>query len=117
MPFFIVRREDELVFAQAILDYSAGPYWSDWTRPPNGLLTYAGNVSVPLDRWFELDIYVLRHPVRGQIKVWLDGALIFDLQNVRTKNDTDRWFTKLADVDSEPAPFELWVDDVEIWTR
>lgn len=117
MPLYLVRRGDTLVFAQAILDYSAGPNWSDWTRSPMGLLTYADYTPVPLDRWFELGIYVLRHPVNGEIRVWLDGKPIFELENVRTKNDTDRWFTKLADVDSEPAPFELWVDDVEIWTR
>jgi hypothetical protein len=117
MPLYLVCRGDALVFALAVLDYSAGPNWSDWTRPPNGLLTYADYARAPLDRWFELDIYVLRHPSRGRIKVWLDGEPIFDLGNVRTKNDSDRWFTKLADVDSEPAPFELWVDDVEIWTR
>jgi hypothetical protein len=71
----------------------------------------------PLDRWFQLDIYILRDPEKGTIKVWLDNELIFDLANVRTKNDTARWFTKLADVDSEPAPFELWVDNVENWAR
>ena len=117
MPLYIVRRGDALVFAQAILDYSAGPNWSDWTKAPNGLITYGNNTQVPLDRWFQLDIYVLRHPVRGEIRVWIDGEPIFELENVRTKNDTDRWFTKLADVDAEPAPFELWVDEVEIWTR
>lgn len=117
MPLYLVRRGNNLVFAQAILDYSAGPNWSDWTRRPKGLLTYGNYTPVPLDRWFELDVYVLRHSVRGEIRVWLDGELILELKNVRTKNDTDRWFTKLADVDSEPAPFELWVDDVEIWRR
>ncbi|MHB2266475.1 hypothetical protein [Aliihoeflea sp. PC F10.4] len=117
MPLYIVRRGDQLVFAQAIIDYSAGPNWSDWTRPPSGLLAYGNETPVPIDRWFELDIYVKRDPVHGEIRVWLDGEPIFELEDVRTKNDTDAWFTKLADVDSEPAPFELWVDDVEIWTR
>ncbi len=117
MPLYLVRRGDALVFAQAILDYSRGPNWSDWTKPPYGLLTYANETPAPLDRWFALDVYVRRDPVQGAIKVWLDGKLIFDVENVRTKNDTDTWFTKLADIDSEPAPFELFVDDVEIWTR
>jgi hypothetical protein len=117
IPLYLVRQDDSLVFALAIVDYSAGPNWSDWTRPPGGLLTYAENTTVPLDRWFELEVYVLRHPTDGAVKVWLDGELIFDVENVRTKNDTDRWVTKLADVDAQPAPFELWVDDVEIWTR
>ncbi len=117
MPLYLVRRGDALVFAQAIIDYSRGPNWSDWTRPPYGLITYAKETKAPLDRWFALDIYIRRDPVRGAIKVWLDGEPIFDLENVRTRNDTDRWFTKLADIDSERAPFELFVDDVEIWTR
>ena len=117
MPLHLVRRGNNLVFAQAILDYSAGPFWSNWTKPPKGLLTYGKMTPCPLDRWFQLDIYILRDAQKGKIKVWLDNQLIFDLVNVRTKNDTDRWFTKLADVDSEPAPFELWVDNVEIWSR
>jgi hypothetical protein len=85
--------------------------------PPGGLLTYGEDTPVPLDRWFELEVYVLRDPTEGAVKVWLDGEMIFDVENIRTKNDTDTWFTKLADVDAQPAPFELWVDDVEIWTR
>lgn len=117
MPLYAVRRGDRLIFVQAIIDYSAGPNWSDWTRPPHGLVSSGRDVAVPLNRWFQLDTFVLRDPSHGEIKVWLDGELIFDLQNVRTKNDTDRWFTKLADVDTEPAPFELWVDNVEIWTK
>jgi hypothetical protein len=117
MPLQLVRRGDKLVFAQAIIDYSAGPFFSNWTKPPKGLLTYGEMTPCPLDRWFQLDIYILRDPHKGKIKVWLDNKLIFDLADVRTKNDTDKWFTKLADVDSEPAPFELWVDDVEIWSR
>lgn len=117
MPLYLVRRGDALVFALAILDYSNGTRWSDWTRPPFGLLTYGAETKAPLDRWFTLDIYVRRDPVHGAIKIWLDGTEIFDLENVRTKNDTDKWFTKLADIDAEPAPFELFVDNVEIWTR
>jgi hypothetical protein len=117
MPLYVVRRGDKLVFAQAIVDYSAGSAWSAWTRPPKGLVSYGNMVACPLDRWFRLDIYVLRHPTKGQIKVWVDGQPIINLNNVRTKNDTDVWFTKIADVDSEPAPFEAWVDDVEIWSR
>lgn len=117
MPLYLVRRGEALVFALAILDYSRGPLWSDWTRPPHGLLIHADETQAPLDRWFSLDMYIKRDPLHGAIKVWLDGKPIFDLRNVRTKNDTDRWFTKLADVDAEPAPFELYVDDVEIWSR
>ena len=117
MPLYAVRRGEKLVFAQALVDYSAGPRWSDWTRPPKGLLTFGQMTEVPLDRWFKLDIYLLRDPSEGKLKVWVDDRIIFDLEGVRTKNDTSRWFTKLADVDSEPAPFELWTDDVEIWAR
>src|SRR5262245_41400935 len=117
MPLYCGRHGNKLVFAQAIVDYSVGPHWSDWTRPPKGLQTYGRMTPCPLDRWFQLDIYILRDPEQGKIKVWLDNELIFNLANVRTKNDTDRWLTKLADVDTEPAPFELWVDDVEIWSR
>lgn len=117
MPLYLVRHGRNLVFAQALVDYSAGPNWSDWTRKPKGLLSYGAKTICPLDRWFQLDIYVYRHPTRGKIKIWLDGVLIFALENVRTKNDNGNWFTKLADVDAEPAPFELWVDDVEIRSR
>lgn len=117
MPLYLVRRGDRLVFAQAIVDYSAGSKWSDWTRPPKGLVTYGAEVSPPMDAWFQLDTYILRHPEQGKIKVWLDGKLIFDLDNVRTKNDGDEWFTKLADIDGSESPLELWVDDVEIWAR
>lgn len=117
MPLYLVRRGSALVFAQAIVDYSAGMTWSSWTKPPKGLLTYGEMTPCPLDRWFRLDIYIMRDRSNGKIKVWLDDRLVIDLNNVRTKNDTDFWFTKLADVDSEPAPFESWVDDVEVWSR
>jgi len=117
MPLYAVRRGSRFVFAQAIVDYSAGKRWSDWTRAPKGLVTYGASTTVPLDRWFRLDTYVLRDKTKGKIRVWLDGKPIFDLQDVRTKNSSDRWFTKLADVDTDPAPFELWADNVEIWTR
>ncbi len=69
MPLYLVRRGEALVFALAIVDYSAGPNWSDWTRPPKGLLSYGSHTRAPLDRWFELDIYVLRHPTEGKIVV------------------------------------------------
>jgi hypothetical protein len=117
LPLYLVRLGNKLVFAQAVVDYSAGPNWSDWTRKPKGLLSYGAMTACPLDRWFQLDVYILRHTTHGTIKVWLDGKPIFNLENVRTKNDSGRWFTKLADVDTEPAPFELWVDEVEIWSR
>ena len=112
MRFLDEYRDPKL--AQAIVDYSAGPNWSDWTRAPKGLMSYGNNTPCPLDRWFKLEIYIKRDPVAGAIKIWLDGQLIFNLQNVRTKNDYPKWLTKLADIDSEPAPFELYVDDVEI---
>lgn len=117
MPLYLVRRGQNLVFAQAIVDYSAGEKWSDWTRAPKGLLTYGDMIVCPLDRWFRLDIYILRSRTEGKILVWLDDKQIFNLSGIRTKNYSDSWFTKLADVDSEPAPFEAWVDDVEIWSR
>ena len=45
---------------------------------------------IPVDQWFHIEVYYQRDPVCGQMKVWQDGAKIFDLDCVPTvyPNDT-----------------------------
>lgn len=116
LPLYIFRQGGHFVWRIAGVDYARGPYWSTWTRAPFGFVLDSGRVPVPKERWFRLDIYVKRDTRDGQVKVWVDDRLVFDVKGIRTKREGSTWFTKLADFDGT-KPGHLWVDDVEIYGR
>ena len=78
---------------------------------------YEGEVPfVPPAGWFHMKVYVKRHPTDGIVKVWIDGALMFDVPHVRTMDREDFYadVAKLYGGDILPAK-QLWVNTVEIY--
>ena len=88
----------------------------------NVLRNYAhvSNFALPRGRWFNLQYYVLLHPTNGTVKVWIDGALLFDINNLSTKSPSvAEWSTSIAkiyyDTSDTFSPYRIWVDDLEIY--
>jgi hypothetical protein len=80
------------------------------------------NYPLPRGRWFNVQYYVYRHVTSGILKVWIDGALLFDIHNVSTKSPSiSQWFTTPAkiyyDTSDTFSPYRLWVDDLEIYSE
>jgi hypothetical protein len=75
---------------------------------------------LPRGRWFNLQFYLYRHLTDGIVKVWIDGQLLFDAENVTTKHPTIlSWYTSLARIYYDESdifsPYRIWVDDLEIY--
>jgi hypothetical protein len=50
--------------------------------------------------------------------VWINGNLLFDAENIDTKNPSAGYFTVVGKIyydTAETAPHEIWVDDLEIY--
>ncbi len=41
-------------------------------------------IPVPVGRWFHIEAFVRKSDTNGQIKIWQDGVLLFDVDNVLT---------------------------------
>jgi len=114
------------------------PYTTVWINQKDGLvkifdLEFGGrdaqqkyesfktttNYPLPLGRWFNLQYYVFRHPTNGIVKVWIDGTLLWDGDNIPTMNASVAPKTIAAKIYYEPtdtySPYRLWVDDLEIY--
>ena len=77
--------------------------------------------SLPRGRWFNLQYYILCHETNGIMRIWIDGELLFDGNNIPTKNPSvAEWFTVIAKIYYEKSdtfsPYQIWVDDLEIWS-
>jgi hypothetical protein len=72
-------------------------------------------------------VYLYSHPTEGVFRMWVDGEVVFDISpsnppeyvnyggpGVITRNGEGDWFTNISDLDG--SPFEIWVDDIEIWS-
>ena len=77
---------------------------------------------LPLGRWFNVQYYVSHHETNGTMRVWIDGVLLFNGMNISTKNSSIAdWFTTPAkiyyDTRDTFSPYQIWVDDLEIYNR
>ncbi|MCC6456167.1 MAG: heparin lyase I family protein [Caldilineaceae bacterium] len=74
---------------------------------------------LPVGKWFKLEIYLKQSEgFDGQITVWRDGVLLYDVQNVRTKfpGGIQNWSINNYGKGLLPNPATLYVDDVTIST-
>lgn len=71
---------------------------------------------VPIGAWFHLEaLYRPRNDETGQVSVWLDDRLVYDLRDRRTAGSNDLfWSVCSVGEDVTPSPKELFVDDVAI---
>jgi hypothetical protein len=82
------------------------------------------DLTPPVDRWFFLEVYTLRHPSQGRVWVGVNGMTLFDAQAVQTMPNTGGcydgglWyqFLKLYGdlynyedrIDRERPPYQFW---------
>jgi len=77
------------------------------------------NMDIPVAKWTHLEVYLRQSSqFTGQITVWQDGVLLFDINNIRTKYpDADnRWSVNNYGLDITPNPVVLYVDDAAVST-
>ena len=87
-------------------------------------LTHLQNVAnypLPRGQWFNVQYYVRRDVTNGAVKVWLNDALLFDVENIQTVNPSiPSWFTTPAKIYYDPtdtySPYLIWADDLEIYS-
>jgi hypothetical protein len=71
---------------------------------------------VPVGRWFQIEaLYRNATDSTGRLKVWLDGVLVYDIENRVTGLAEDFYWTPCnITTDMTPAPVEIYVDDAVI---
>jgi hypothetical protein len=71
---------------------------------------------VPIETWFQVEVfYRPRTDETGQISVWLDDRLVYDLRERRTAGSDDvLWTPCNIGEDIQPAPPKLYLDDAAI---
>ena len=71
---------------------------------------------VPVETWFQIEVfYRPRTDETGQILVWLDDRLVYDLEDRRTAGSDDvLWTPCNIGEDIQPSPPELYLDDAGI---
>lgn len=76
-------------------------------------------MDLPVGEWVHLEVFLRRaEDPTGQIKVWQDGTLLFDVTNVQTNYDSGRvsWGINSYSSGLEPRPTIIYVDDVAMST-
>jgi hypothetical protein len=71
---------------------------------------------VPVARWFQIEtLYRPASDLSGKLVVYLDGKLVYDLENRRTTGGDDIvWTPCNVGTDIEPMPAVLYLDDAAI---
>ena len=71
---------------------------------------------VPVGSWFEIEaLYRNATDSTGELKVWLDGVLVYDIENRITGLSNDFYWTACNITSSvTPAPVNIYVDDAVI---
>jgi hypothetical protein len=80
--------------------------------------------DIPVARWFEMQIWLREsHDFTGQLRVWQDGRLLFDMDHVRTSYENcaiSAWCTSNEFAVNNysdglsPSPVFIYADDAEI---
>jgi polysaccharide lyase-like protein len=77
-------------------------------------------MDVPVGEWFCIDaFYKSRGDATGQVTIWQDGTLLFDIAGVQTRYSDDQGGVTEWSVDNysngvTPTPTAFFIDDVEI---
>jgi hypothetical protein len=71
---------------------------------------------VPVGRWFQIESeFVARTDATGSLRVWLDGELVYAIEDRPTvKSETVHFACSSVALDFASTPVELFVDDVAI---
>ena len=76
------------------------------------------NATVPIGQWFQIEtLYDAQGDGTGQVQVWLNNVLLWNLQNVPTKHAGTRevhWGIANYSDQVSPSPTTIYVDDVAI---
>lgn len=105
-PFFVID----------VLDRDGASFLSmyDWQ---NGIRYQPlSQKDVPVGRWFRVDAYYVCDASRGEVVVWQDGVLLFDVRNVGTRyaGGDCQWSVNSYSGDVDPDPAVIYVDDAVI---
>ena len=74
---------------------------------------------MPIGRWFQIEAYLVQSgQFTGTLKVWIDGTLVWDFQNVRTKwpGGDQRWSVNNYSNPLDPPVLTAFIDDAQIST-
>lgn len=92
-----------------------GPY-----RGQYGSRNWRASIAMPVGQWFHIETrYVCASDFTGMIQVWQDGALIFDLENIKTgyAGGMCGWSINNYGLKVTPTPVVIYTDDAGIATR
>ena len=77
-------------------------------------------MDVPVGRWFSVEaLYKSREDATGQVTIWQDGTLLWDITGVQTRYPDSQqglaeWSVNNFSNGVTPAPTTLFIDDAEI---
>ena len=80
---------------------------------------YRSTTQVPIGRWFQIEAYLAQSgQFTGTLTVWIDGTLVWDFQNVRTKwpGGDQRWSVNNYSNRLDPPIATAFIDDAQIST-
>jgi len=124
VPMWIVRtenRENGNMFY--VLDWEGGTYHlaGPWSGHPEENKSYKQSIlDIPVAQWTHLEVYFRPSgQFYGRIKVWQDGVLLFDKNDIRTKypGSDNLWSVNNYGQDILPNPVVLYIDDAVISTE
>jgi hypothetical protein len=81
------------------------------------LLPAAETIDVPVNQWFHIEaFYKSSEELTGQVKVWQDGTLLWDVQNVQTRyvGGVTEWSVNNYGSGLDPQPAYFFIDNAEI---
>lgn len=80
---------------------------------------YRSTTQVPIGRWFQIEAYLVQSgQFTGTLTVWIDGTLVWDFQDVRTKwpGGDQRWSVNNYSNSLDPPVYTAFIDDAQIST-
>ncbi len=80
---------------------------------------YRSTTQVPIGRWFQIEAYLVQSgQFTGALTVWIDGTLVWDFQNVRTKwpGGDQRWSVNNYSNALDPPVLTTFIDDARVST-
>jgi hypothetical protein len=91
--------------------------WQTQTQIPR--IPGTETIDVPVNQWFYIEaFYKSRGDDTGQVQVWQDGTLFWDVQNVQTKytGGLTEWAVMNYTSGLTPQPAYFFIDNAEIRT-
>ncbi len=69
--------------------------YSKYNPPKTYSQLLSPRIPIPIGRWFHIEAFVRKSDTNGQIKIWQDGVLLFDIDNILTAFMVDQDPTSL----------------------